>query len=505
MPSCLSPEPLIKFHPIPPPALMTKPQDELDRRAVLQRWPRSSSRADRSRNSPGKPSGQSPLHPLIWLLIDVLLWALAFGLCYGAVAVLRNPSSLPGPGVYLMPLAASLLSSALVGAYNQDTAFSSLRYAAESLIAGMVATVLGAGSAVMLGSYGVPGQPSRLLLLATPMVFAGLSLLARRRLQRRDPDAARLNIVLIGEEGEQARLQSGLNLVKFSARMVRLDPDAFSRTALQTALHPGDAVVPAASVVVLGPGTTGPRLTAIAPVLASLHASGLPVYSWQSFWSQRLRMLDVSDDPTHWLFDHTFLHQQSSAFWHGKRLIDILVAVAGLTLTAPLWLALSLAIKLDSPGPVFFRQERTGLRGREFRIWKFRTMRQHAERDGSTTAPGDPRITRFGRFLRRSRLDELPQLLNVLRGEMSVVGPRPEWTLCVADYEDKLPGYHLRHLAKPGITGWAQVNYPYGTGVEDAAHKLAFDLHYITHASLVLDFSILLKSIYIVLGRVGSQ
>jgi len=154
---------------------------------------------------------------------------------------------------------------------------------------------------------------------------------------------------------------------------------------------------------------------------------------------------------------------------------------------------------------VVLSQPRAGFRGREFSICKFRTMRLHAERDGTTTAPGDGRITRLGHWLRRSRIDEIPQLFNVLRGDMSLVGPRPEWTLCVAEYEDKLPGYHLRHLAKPGLTGWAQVNYPYGEGIEDAACKLSFDLHYVTHASLVLDCSILLKTLYVVIGRIGGR
>ncbi len=482
----------------------TSPPATPDYRAVLQRWSPHEGRQPGGGASGRLPS-RSVLHPLIWVLIDALLWALAFFFCYQLVSLIRGtPSALPNATVFLIPCAISLVAAALVGAYDQDTEFSSLRFSAESLIAGMVATVVGAGAALFFGSYGLQGQPSRMLLLATPMVFAGLSLFARRSF-RRHPQTARLRVLLIGAPAEQARLQSGLNLVKPNVPLIRLDPAAITAPALSSVLQDNTPDTPAASVIVLGPDTTGPRLAGIAPLLASLHASGLPVYSWQSFWSQRLRMLDVSDDPTHWLFDHTFLHQQSSAFWHGKRLIDILLSLAGLTLAAPLLIVLSLAIKLDSPGPVFFRQDRTGLRGREFRIWKFRTMRQHAERDGSTTTRDDPRITRLGHFLRRSRLDEVPQLLNVLRGDMSVVGPRPEWTLCVANYEDKLPGYHLRHLAKPGITGWAQVNYPYGTGVEDAAHKLAFDLHYITHASLVLDFSILLKSIYIVLGRVGSQ
>jgi lipopolysaccharide/colanic/teichoic acid biosynthesis glycosyltransferase len=216
-------------------------------------------------------------------------------------------------------------------------------------------------------------------------------------------------------------------------------------------------------------------------------------------------MLDLGCDPTQWLLSQEFRHVETSAFSQIKRLMDIGLAGTALIVTAPLCALVWIAIRLDSPGPAVFRQQRIGLRGREFTIFKFRTMTLNAEKAGATTTVGDARITRLGHLLRRSRIDEIPQLINIVRGDMSLVGPRPEWTVCVNNYQDVLPGYHLRHLAKPGLTGWAQVNYPYGEGVEDAAHKLAFDLHYVTHASLVLDCSIFLKTLYVVLGRIGGR
>ena len=132
-------------------------------------------------------------------------------------------------------------------------------------------------------------------------------------------------------------------------------------------------------------------------------------------------------------------------------------------------------------------------------------MTEGSEAAGTTTASNDVRITRVGKYLRQTRIDEIPQLWNVLIGDMSIVGPRPEWSVCVRNYEDKIPCYHLRHLVKPGITGWAQVNYPYGADVDDARKKLAFDLFYLSNASPTLDFCIILKTVYVLFGRVGGR
>jgi lipopolysaccharide/colanic/teichoic acid biosynthesis glycosyltransferase len=168
----------------------------------------------------------------------------------------------------------------------------------------------------------------------------------------------------------------------------------------------------------------------------------------------------------------------------------------------PLLVLIAAAILLESRGQVIFRQDRVGLRGRIFSIRKFRTMRNTPEGDIYTRG-GDNRVTRLGAFLRKSRLDELPQLWNVLRGEMSLIGPRAEWTRCAEIYEKEIPNYHLRHLVRPGITGWAQVNYPYGENLQDAIEKLRFDLYYIRHFSLLLDWSLMLKTIHVMLFGKG--
>ena len=175
-------------------------------------------------------------------------------------------------------------------------------------------------------------------------------------------------------------------------------------------------------------------------------------------------------------------------------------------LVAPLLPLIALAIKLDSPGPALFRQLRVGEGEKLFQVAKFRTMRQDAEAaTGAVWAQkNDPRVTRLGRFLRKSRLDELPQLFNVLMGTMSLVGPRPERPEFVETLEQRIPYYAKRHFVKPGVTGWAQVRYPYGASEEDALEKLRFDLYYVKNYSLLFDLTILLETVKVCLfGRGG--
>jgi exopolysaccharide biosynthesis polyprenyl glycosylphosphotransferase len=190
-----------------------------------------------------------------------------------------------------------------------------------------------------------------------------------------------------------------------------------------------------------------------------------------------------------------------------KRAADLAVACALLAFTLPLMALVALAIKLDSPGPVLYRQERVGLRGCRFNLLKFRSMVQNAEADGRPVwaAERDDRITRVGRFMRRTRIDELPQLLNVLRGEMSMVGPRPERPYFVDQLSAIIPFFDDRHNVKPGITGWAQVKYQYGASVEDARRKLLYDLYYIDNYSLRLDLIILIATVYVVVFQKGAR
>jgi exopolysaccharide biosynthesis polyprenyl glycosylphosphotransferase len=190
-----------------------------------------------------------------------------------------------------------------------------------------------------------------------------------------------------------------------------------------------------------------------------------------------------------------------------KRLSDIVISLGLLVFTLPLMLAVATLIKCDSPGPVFYRQERIGLHGHIFTVFKLRSMRVDAEPEGRPlwASRNDPRITRIGAFIRAFRIDELPQLLNVLRGEMSLVGPRPERPYFVQQLARVIPFYEKRSSVKPGITGWSQVNYPYGASVEDARAKLAYDLYYIQNHSFHLDLLILVSTVRVVLSQKGAR
>jgi lipopolysaccharide/colanic/teichoic acid biosynthesis glycosyltransferase len=189
-----------------------------------------------------------------------------------------------------------------------------------------------------------------------------------------------------------------------------------------------------------------------------------------------------------------------------KRILDFTAAVV----FSPIWILLSLGvaavIRLDSPGAVMYRQERVGRRGNTFMLYKFRTMVHDAEMDGPKFASlDDPRITRVGRFLRKSRLDELPQLWNVIKGDLSIVGPRPERPIFVNKFRSEIPFYDSRHLIRPGLTGWAQVNYRYADDTAETVEKLTYDLYYVKNSSVWLDMRILGMSIWTVLTGSGAR
>ena len=234
------------------------------------------------------------------------------------------------------------------------------------------------------------------------------------------------------------------------------------------------------------------------------HA-GIHVYSDVEFREQQLRRIDLAHLAPDWMIFAPGLSRGpvEAAIRRG---FDIAISLGMLAFTLPLLGLTALLVRLDSTGPILYRQERVGLQGRVFTLLKFRSMRVDAEAGGPAwAAKRDSRVTRIGGFLRRSRIDELPQLINVLKGEMSFVGPRPERPHFVAQLAAEIPFYHDRASVKPGITGWAQVNYPYGASIEDARQKLSYDLYYIKRRSLFLDFLILVATIRVILFQEGSR
>lgn len=240
--------------------------------------------------------------------------------------------------------------------------------------------------------------------------------------------------------------------------------------------------------------------------LMELRLRGIQVEEATSFFERISGKISVELMLPSWLiFSEGFKSTPMRAFL--KRTADLALAVALLVATAPLMLMAALAIKLDSRGPVFYRQERLGRDGKPFKLVKFRSMGQDAERESGPTwaARNDPRVTRVGRVIRKLRIDELPQLFNVLRGEMSFVGPRPEREHFIRQLELKIPYYGLRMTAPPGITGWAQVEYGYGASEADALEKLKYDLYYIKNGNLLFDMWIVLKTVKVVLFGTGAR
>jgi len=240
--------------------------------------------------------------------------------------------------------------------------------------------------------------------------------------------------------------------------------------------------------------------------LVQLYFRGIPTYTLELFNQVYWRKIPLYRLNQTWLFQEGFQIAREPVFDRIKRVSDVAFASIGLILAAPLLALAALAIRVEDGGPVLFRQNRVGKNRVLFQAIKLRTMRNTpaAAPAGDTryTQLEDPRITAVGRFLRSTRIDEVPQLWNVLVGQMSLIGPRAEWDRLVNDYERAIPCYHFRHLVRPGITGWAQVNYPYGANLEDTQRKLEYDLYYIRHFSFFLDASIVLKTIHTMLfGR----
>ena len=254
-------------------------------------------------------------------------------------------------------------------------------------------------------------------------------------------------------------------------------------------------------------------------VIASREWRGLPIWNlldckmagtkvtdYLTFWEREAGQIDLNEVKPSWLaLSDGF--RQSRVHAVVKRALDIVVSLAFLSVTLPVILLAAFLIKLESSGPVFYLQERIGRHGKIFNVIKFRSMYVDAEKDGvpQWASRVDPRVTRVGHLIRRTRIDEIPQIFNVLFGDMSFVGPRPERPYFVRELSEDIPLYNIRHNVRPGITGWAQINYPYGASVEDARRKLEYDLYYVKNGGLFLDFAIILQTVRVVLSGDGAR
>ena len=245
-----------------------------------------------------------------------------------------------------------------------------------------------------------------------------------------------------------------------------------------------------------------PKLTG---KLLQYKLEGLQYYNYLEFYETYENKLPISHLSPKWFLENTGFEIYHNNFnLKAKRLLDLFFAMLIGIFAAPVIILAAIIVKLESKGPIFFIQERIGEGNKKFNIVKFRSMTIDAEKDGPQWASkNDNRVTKFGKIMRATRIDELPQLWNVLRGEMSFVGPRPEREFFIQQLEKEIPYYNLRHTVKPGLTGWAQVMYPYGASVEDAYRKLQYDLYYIKHHSIPFDVKVLLKTVTIVIFGKG--
>jgi sugar transferase (PEP-CTERM system associated) len=366
-----------------------------------------------------------------------------------------------------------------------------------------VARVLSASSIAAIGlafvymafpKAALPGMGS---LFALPIGFVGL-VLGRRawaRLGRAGLFHPRVLVLGGGDRADRAVMvaRSSPSLV-FLGQIdlaAGVAPDALAREVHRLG----------AGEVVLAPEERRRGLPLAA--LLRLRTSGIQILDLSTFIERETGRIDLAITNPSWLIFSTGFsaERQVSAFI--KRLCDVVCALVLLALLWPVMAVAALAVKLDSPGGVLFRQQRIGLYGASFELLKLRSMKLLPDAPPAWTALNDPRLTRVGKWIRRVRIDELPQLWNVLRGEMSLVGPRPEQPCFVTLLESQIPYYAERHMIKPGITGWAQVNYPYGANVSDARAKLEYDLYYAKNYSFFLDVEIILKTLRVILVPQG--
>jgi len=348
---------------------------------------------------------------------------------------------------------------------------------------------------------------------ATVMSFAALMLLRGFLLSGVQRNVFSRRIMVLGTGSDAAAVERAISSLPASeATLVGFYPvDSQSRAV------PSDQIIPTSMSLEEAVARTKAHEVIVAvreqrggslPLshLLNCRLRGVRILDLPGFYERVTGEVPVDSLKSSWMiYGDGFRQDWSRRFV--KRIFDLAAASVLLVVTLPVMAIAAIAILLESGRPLIFRQDRVGLGGKEFTVFKFRSMRTDAERDGVPrwAVTGDPRITRVGKFIRRTRIDELPQLFNVLRGEMSFVGPRPERAYFVEQLSEQIPFYGARHTVKPGLTGWAQVRYSYGSSVEDAVKKLQYDLYYVKNHTLFLDIVILIKTIRVVLRGEGAR
>ena len=453
---------------------------------------------------------------IVWLLIIGDIFGLL--LCFNLALTLRLSRSLnlETPVLYAL-VAMYLFGLYLTDTYKLNREVSGVRLS-ERAVLGILVTVTAVTSGVYItgiwGSEPIVGRGVLLISVALFSVWAVISRTFADQWLKANQQSSRFLVLgdyqKVVEFGKEHRkLNSHAEFVSFSDNFSPNSP--YMRTKAATR---GSLVLDSLSNSstwkhqywsgILIDGAEGSLPQQMVRELMDMRLRGVYVYSiadfCEQFW-QKIPPAYVQDDWFAFTSGFNILHNRIQAKL--KQLIDIVVAAIMIIVSLPITIPVAIAIKLSSKGPIFYSQVRTGLNGKKFRVYKFRSMYQNAESQGIQWAKEkDPRITTVGSFIRLTRIDELPQLWNVFKGEMSLVGPRPERPEFDLQLREKIPYYDVRYLVKPGITGWAQVRYPYGASVEDAYQKVAYDLYYIKNYSLFLDLAIAFKTLRVVfLGK----
>jgi exopolysaccharide biosynthesis polyprenyl glycosylphosphotransferase len=435
---------------------------------------------------------------LLLLVSDIVMVVLVFNLA----TYLRGVSSQPFAWPLLVPTVVLVASLYLIDGYGVRADMLSLDYASLHLIASFFAAIATLLLTFAFISVGFELQSSRAVIILSFGLIGSLSLAYRRILyERTTMSRAERKIVFVGDKADFERFSGECTRLGTKMPVMHVASDDDYRSFESVLESIAQSKIPVEAIVVKESGKDLP--SDIPMKLVQLYFEGIPTYTLELFHQAYWRKIPLYRINPIWLFQEGFQIAREPVFERIKRGADIALSVIGLLVFSPLIAAAAIAIKLGDGGPVFFVQSRIGKHKIPFRLAKLRTMRVSTGPGDLYTRPGDVRVTRVGRLLRSARLDELPQLWNVLRGEMSLIGPRAEWDRLVSQYEREIPCYHFRHLVKPGITGWAQVNYRYGSGVEDTLRKLEYDLYYIRNYSFMLDASIVLKTLHVMILQKG--
>ena len=452
---------------------------------------------------------------LFYMVCDILCWVVL----YGIVGYIRRDEFFVSPFEFVLVdcvvLAVILQALYIVGGYSRNTEMRGLIYTTEHILAIAAAAAISAMLIYSAATFDQTMKPSRGMLLLSFMLFLPVSLFYRRWIRNYVVTRSASRTFLVIGSGTTAACF--YDVYKNSPDGQQLDfVDLRDERIGQPIAGEGSPVVQGNLADKLNHLSERYSGIILAEKANSLSAQLLErlvraqfhqtrVYTLESFYETHWRYVPLDIVDPVWPLQTGFQLARTSPYHYLKRLFDLIVSAVTLIVCAPLFALIALLIWIREGRPIFFQQERIGRDEKLFIVLKFRTMRLGSAKENEDiyTREGDPRITRLGRWLRKLRLDELPQLWNVFKGDMSLIGPRAEWNKCAERYERTIPFYHFRHLVKPGITGWAQVNYPYGESDRDAVEKLKYDLYYIRHYSLKLDAMIVLKTVHTMLFGKG--